>query len=114
MTESDHLARLGAAGRPARAAPVAHARSVCSTVLERAGFTITEHSFTYSAFVGSWATPAAGVVCGVSGVGLFVGRLVPGATAISLVFLFVSLAALAWVGKRGVLDLGVMRREGVN
>jgi hypothetical protein len=30
------------------------------------------------------------------------------------VVLFFSLAILAWVGKRGVLDLGLMRREGVN
>jgi hypothetical protein len=111
---SDHLARLGAGGRPAGSAAAIDARSYCAAVLERAGFTTTEHAFSYSAFVGSWATPAAGVVCGLSAVGLFVGRLVPGATMLSLVFLFVSLAILAWVGKRGVLDLRLMRRDGMN
>jgi len=111
---NEHLARLGSGGRPAGSAATAEARSYCATALERAGFTTTEHTFSYSAFVGAWATPVAGVVCGVVAVGLFVGRLVPGVTMLSLVALFVSLAILAWVGKRGVLDLALMRRVGVN
>jgi hypothetical protein len=45
---------------------------------------------------------------------LFIGRLVPGAERVAFVFLVVALALLAWAGKRGVLDLSLMRREGVN
>src|SRR5688500_7066464 len=53
---------LAHAPRPAGGEAESTARAYCAARLRAAGFSIREEPFTYSAFVGRWGTPVAGVV----------------------------------------------------
>lgn len=56
------LADIAAAPRPAGGEEEARVRALCAARLERAGFTVSEESFTYSSFPGRFATPLGGLV----------------------------------------------------
>ncbi len=109
-----HLARLGARARPAGSAAAAEARAYCADVLRAVGFVVTERSFEYSYFSGGYATPIAGVVASLCGIGLYVGRRTPPVAVGAALVLAVALGVLGWVGGRGVLDFPALRRAGVN
>ncbi len=114
MTDASHLAMLGGAARPTGGPRAADARNYCRIVLGDAGFDNIEIEFKYSNAAGVWATPAAGVVAALVGIGLYLGRRSPTLTALSIGVLFVTFVLLAYVGGRGVLDFPAGRRTGVN
>lgn len=111
---SPHLARLGAHARPAGSAAAREAREYCAGVLAHAGFVVKERSFEYSIFPGGWATPIGGVVASLAAIGFYLGRLVPGLLVATIALCAVAALALGYVGRRGVLDLPLMRRRAVN
>jgi hypothetical protein len=111
---SPHLARLAAQGRPTGSAAASEARDYCADVLRPLGFSISEHSFEYSAFAGSWAAPIAGAGAALCSIALFVGRHFPVVSVVALLCVPVVYLALRWVGGVGVLRMSVMRRGGVN
>ena len=81
------------------------------------GFSVADERFEYSAAVGRWATPAGGVISIlVLGVAGHVGST--GNAAWSLATLIVGLVVVAaggfWLARRGVLDLPLLRRTGIN
>jgi Peptidase family M28 len=112
---SAHLARLGAMSRPTGSAAASEARSYCAQVLRDLSFTVVERPFEYSKFPGAYATPLAGVLVPIFGLGLLFVPEAPRAFGISLL-IAAMLAGLAFrfVGGRGVLDLRVTRHRGVN
>lgn len=83
-------------------------------MLRAAGFTTSERPFEFSAFAGAWAMPVAGVVSSLSAILLYLGRHAPWLIAVAVTVLALSLGALAWLGKDGVLAFPLMRRRGVN
>ena len=110
-----HLARLGARGRPAGSMAAAAARAYCADVLQGLGFTVREHPFEFSALPGELGAPLAGVMVPLLATALWGVRNAGPAWWIAGAIVLVAAALvgrhLAW---RGVLDLGVMRRRGVN
>lgn len=108
---------LARAPRPAGGEAESTARAYCAARLRAAGYSIREESFTYSAFVGRWGTPVAGVVAlaillsaltagrgGAPGTALLLlalGGVVLGATARSL-------------ARDGVLSFPAQRSTSVN
>jgi Peptidase family M28 len=111
---SAHLARIGAASRPAGSAGAVDARAYCAAVLRAAGFAISEQSFEYSAFPASWGMPVSGLVAAVGAGTLYLERNDPVRLIIAGLVLVAAFALLAVVGRRGVLDYPLMRRRGVN
>jgi hypothetical protein len=111
---SAHLARLGACTRPTGGPGAADARRYCTDVLRPLGFTVNEHSFEYSRFPGAWAAPVAGVIAPAVATALIAWRRTPPAWILAAVALAVIVPLLAYVGRKGVLDLPVMRSTGVN
>jgi hypothetical protein len=109
-----HLTTLAAHPRPAGSAATADARAFCADVLRAAGFGTSEQSFEYSAFAGAWAMPVAGVVSSLSAILLYLGRHAPWLIAVAVTLLALTLGALAWLGKDGVLAFPLMRRRGAN
>lgn len=111
---SPHLARLGAISRPAGGAAVDEARAYCDDVLRGLGFTTTERPFSYSAFPGAYAMPVAGMLIVPFAATLALApRSWVTATLAVLILVIVKLVA-RHVTRRGVLDLNIARRRGVN
>lgn len=115
---STHLARLGASARPAGSARAANARAYCADVLRRAGFEIREQAFEYSAFPGALGAPLAGVLIPLLatiawGTATRVDYMVVWWSGVVIVVVIAALIARR-LGGDGVLDLGLMRRAGVN
>jgi hypothetical protein len=112
-----HLLAIAAAPRPAGGAAERAAREYCAAVLRGAGFTVTEHSFEYSAFPGRWGTPLAGV----ASAALFAAAGHAGAhdraltALLILAFGALLIGGLAfWLGRWGVLEAPFARARGVN
>jgi len=112
---SSHLARLGAASRPAGSRAADEARAYCAGVLRGQGFSVTEHSFGYSKFAGAYAAPAAGLCVAAFAFAIFAVRPLDART-LSAVGVLAGLVAMMFrfVGGRGVLDLPLFRAHGVN
>jgi len=111
---SPHLARLGAASRPAGGPAAAEARAYCRDVLQALGFTAREQPFEYSAFAGAYATPLGGVLIVPFAAALALApRSIGAALTAAAVLALVNLAA-RYVARRGVLDFPLARRRGVN
>lgn len=81
------------------------------------GFEVSEHSFSYSALPGRWATPLMGAtaVATVLAAG-HVGARGHGARALTILVAAAVLLAAGgqWLARRGVLRLPLQRRRGVN
>ncbi|HVX38380.1 MAG TPA: M28 family peptidase [Gemmatimonadaceae bacterium] len=117
MSAAAHLARLGAAGRPAGSAAADAARAYCAAILADSGFLILEQTFEYSKAAGAWATPAAGLAAGLIATAFALSRVPrrePHWGALALGVLLVVGIAFAHLGRRGVLGFPLMRRRGVN
>jgi len=99
----EHLRRLARTPRPTGSPEAAEARRYCADVLRGQGFSTIEHPFEYSAAVGRFGTPVAGVAALLS---IALGARLVGAIVILL--------AGAWLARRGVLALPFLRREGIN
>lgn len=85
-------------------------------MLAELGFQVSEHSFSYSAFPGRWATPLMGAlaVLAVVAAGHAGAR---GQSTRALVILLATTAVMVsgrWLARRGVLHLAIQRRRGVN
>lgn len=112
-----HLRRLARGPRPTCSAAAADARQYCHFALTALGFRVRELPFEYSAAVGRYGTPVGGVVAGlviIAAAGTSLGGRAP--FAVGLIFIGAVGIALGgrWLATRGVLDLPVMRRRGVN
>jgi hypothetical protein len=112
-----HLAAIAGAPRPAGSDAEALARAHCADALRAAGFTVRERPFAYSAAVGGWGMPAAGLA--------WIATLAAAARAggagrpwLALGILVGALAALAAVAPRaaadGVLGFPALRRRATN
>lgn len=115
---STHLARLGAGARPAGSARAANARAYCADVLRGAGFEIREQAFEYSAFPGALGAPLAGVLIPLLatiawGTATHIDHISVWWSGVVIVVVIAALIARR-LGGDGVLDLGLMRRAGVN
>jgi len=112
---SSHLARLGAASRPAGGRAVEEARAYCAEVLRGLGFSVAERSFEYSKFAGAFAAPVAGLCVAVFAIAIFVMRPLD-ATALSAMGVIAGVVAVSFrfIGGRGVLALRFARARGVN
>ncbi|MEJ7812616.1 MAG: M28 family peptidase [Gemmatimonadaceae bacterium] len=112
-----HLIAIASAPRPAGSSSEAAAREHCADFLRGHGFSITEEPFEFSAVPGLLATPVAGILAVLAlATAAWLGAR--GAAAPALGVLGGSAAILgagAWyLARRGVLDLGLLRRRGVN
>ena len=112
-----HLRHLARQPRPTGSAEAADARRYCTHVLSSLGYRVTERPFEYSAAVGSYGTPAAGVaslVLVVAAAALALG----GHAGAALAVLAAGIGGVAlggrWLARRGVLVLPMLRRRGVN
>ncbi len=117
MFAAAHLARIGAAGRPAGSATADEARRYCAAILNESGFLVLEQVFEYSKVTGAWAPPAAGLAAGIIATALAasgVPRSEPHWIALALGALLVVGIGFAQLGRRGVLGFPLMRRRGVN
>jgi acetylornithine deacetylase/succinyl-diaminopimelate desuccinylase-like protein len=113
-TASAHLARLGARSRPTGGAAAAEAREYCSDTLRALGFSVSEHSFQYSAFPGAYAAPAFGLAIPTLATLAFATRHTPFAWIAVAVAIAVIWMLIRFSGPRAVLDGPLMRRAGVN
>jgi hypothetical protein len=111
---SPHLARLGRVSRPAGSAAAADARTYCDDVLRALGFTTTECAFEYSAFVGAYATPLAGLLIVPFAGALALAPRSPNVAVIAVLVLLIVKVVASLVTRRGVLHLPFARRRGVN
>ncbi len=112
---SSHLARLGAASRPAGSPAAGEARAYCADVLRTLGFSVTERSFEYSKFTGAFAAPVAGFCVAAFAIAVFVMRPLSTAPAFELLAAAIVVAfGFRYLGGRGVQDLPVARASGVN
>jgi hypothetical protein len=112
-----HLRALASAPRPAGGAAEAAARAHARETLRRLGYAIAEVPFTYSALVGQWGTPIAGVASiAVLGAAARLGAVGRAGAALALLggALVVGGAIGAWAARQGVLRAPALRREGVN
>ena len=108
---------LARAPRPAGGEAESTARAYCAGRLRAAGFSIREEPFTYSAFVGRWGTPVAGVVAlAILLSALTAGRGGAPGTALLLLALggVVLGAAARSLARDGVLSFPAQRRTSVN
>ena len=112
-----HLRTLAREPRPTGSHAAGDARRYCAGVLSSLGFANTELPFQYSAAVGEFGTPAAGVAALVFVSGARAAALGnrPAAAVVLLVggALLLALAG-SWAARRGVLALAARRRSGVN
>ena len=112
---SSHLARLGAASRPAGSRAAAEARAYCAAILRALGFSVTERSFEYSKFTGAFAAPLAGVCVAAFAIAIFALRPLSATTLLALGVIAGIVALLfGYLGSRGVLDLPFVRAHAVN
>jgi len=114
---ADAVRTLAAAPRPAGGEAEAAARTYCAARLRDAGFEVREEAFEYSAFVGRWGTPIAGVASlAILLTACLWGRR--GAPSVSLLILALGLAVLALVARSlardGVLTFPAQRQRSVN
>lgn len=109
-----HLEQLGSYARPSGGPGASKARRYCANVLTAAGFSIREHSFGYSAFPASWAMPLAGLIAALGASTIYLGRWLHDLIGVGVIGLVIGFAALASLGRRGVLDFPFMRRRGIN
>jgi hypothetical protein len=108
---------LARAPRPAGGEAESTARAYCVARLRAAGFSILEEPFTYSAFVGRWGTPVAGVVAlAILLSALTAGRGgAPGTALLQLALGGAVLGAAArWLARDGVLSFPAQRSTSVN
>jgi hypothetical protein len=111
------LAILAAAPRPAGSAAERDARAHCAQFLAALGFAVREEPFEFSAAPGRYATPVGGLcamlLMGAAG---YLGYLGNSAAAVILLLAggALVLGAALWIARRGVLDLPLARRHGVN
>ena len=108
---------LARAPRPAGGAAERAARDHCAARLAAAGFAVTEEPFAYSAFPGRYATPIGGALsaAALAAAGHLGYRGAPGAAlAVLGGALAVLVAGGLWMARRGVVDLPLARRRGVN
>ena len=113
----EHLRAIGSAPRPAGSDADSAARRYAARILGASGFTTHEATFEYSAFPGRFGTP----LVGAAGVGVIAsaGHLAArDGAAIALVILVGGALVLGvlgrWLARAGVLDLPMMRAEGMN
>jgi hypothetical protein len=114
---AQHLRAIAAEPRPAGSESEARARAYCAGVLADHGFSITEEPFSYSTWVGRWATPAIGVVS--LGTMLAASLLARGDRVPDALTLLVAALIAVWLGGRtlarhGVTGLPIARARGVN
>lgn len=112
-----HLGALARAPRPTGGNAAAEGRRYGAGVLTSLGFTVIERPFEYSAAVGELGTPAGGaaallLVIGAAGASL--GNLPLLALAVLVIGGALVTLAGRWAARRGVLDIAVRRRQGVN
>jgi acetylornithine deacetylase/succinyl-diaminopimelate desuccinylase-like protein len=107
---AEHLRSFAREPRPSGEAQVAAAREYCARVLTSLGFATHEKPFEYSAAVGEYGTPAAGVLVAL------VSLLALGLHSRLVLLLGAAVLALGarWLARRGVLRLPILRRRGVN
>ena len=112
-----HLRHLARQPRPTGTDGAADARQYCSHVLSSLGYRVAERPFEYSAAVGRYGTPLGGgalLALVVAAAAFSLG----GHPAAALVTLALGLAGVAlggrWLAARGVLELPVLRRRGIN
>ncbi|MBA3889637.1 MAG: M28 family peptidase [Gemmatimonadaceae bacterium] len=112
-----HLTAIARAPRAAGGDADAAARRYAARVLEELGYRISEQHFGYSELPGRFATP----IFGGAGLLALAGILVltrAGHPGDALMLLLAAAAALggggAWLARRGVLDLPLMRARGTN
>lgn len=112
-----HLRHLARHPRPTGSAEAADARQYCRNALSSLGYRVSERPFEYSAAVGRYGTPAAGVVSLVLIVAAATLSLGGGGVA-ALAVLAAGFGGVAlggrWLAGRGVLALPFLRRRGVN
>lgn len=112
------LARLAAAPRPAGSVAEAAARAHVADALLALGFAVREEPFAYSALPGRWGTPIVGLtLMGALAAAGHVGwrwQAPELALLVLLLALGVVAALGAWLTRRGVLDLPLLRRQAVN
>jgi hypothetical protein len=113
-----HLAALARRPRPAGSASEHEARAYARRTLEQLDFAVHEERFEYSAFPGRYATPLGGALLSLSIVlaswRALTGSSVTAVAAILLLGIVVTTLFARWMLRRGVLDLPLMRGEGVN
>ena len=108
---------LASGPRPAGGHAEASARAYCAERLRNAGFAVHEEPFEYSAFVGRWGTPAAGVVSlTILLVATSAGRA--GSPGVALAMLALGGVVLALIARTlardGVLSFPAQRSRSVN
>ncbi len=113
---SRHLAAIASAPRPAGGEAEARARRYCAEHLAAAGFSVHEAPFTYSASVGRWGMPVAGMLwVATLGVATAVGAWGHPLAALGALGAFAAaLPLLARWATRGVLRMGSERRAATN
>ena len=109
MQGLEHLNRLARQPRPTGSAQAADARRYCSEVLTSLGYRVAEFPFEYSAVAGEYGTPIGGVIV----LALIIATL---GRHYALAFSGLTLVVLGgrWLARRGVLELQILRRQGVN
>ncbi|MBA3558616.1 MAG: M28 family peptidase [Gemmatimonadaceae bacterium] len=112
-----HLRIIAVSPRAAGGEAEAEARRYCATTLEKAGFSLSEEPFEFSAFPGAYATPLAGSLA-IAAL-LFACRVgTQGAPDVALIILLgagtaIGLAA-TWLARYGVTSLALLRARSVN
>ena len=123
--ETEELAReakrlveeLARVPRPAGGAAEQAARALCAARLAALGFTVEESPFAYSSFPGRYATPLGGACSAIAlAAAAYAGSRGVGAAALAVLGGTLALLApgAAWLARRGVLDLPLARRRGIN
>jgi acetylornithine deacetylase/succinyl-diaminopimelate desuccinylase-like protein len=112
-----HLEKLAAAPRPAGSAAEARARAYCAEVLSKAGLTVAEEPFAYSALPGRVGTPALGLLAG--GVLVVAAYVAQRGNAEATLAILVGAGLLGgiaawWLARFGVLSLPWMRAQSTN
>ncbi|MGI9076653.1 MAG: M28 family peptidase [Gemmatimonadaceae bacterium] len=112
-----HLRVIAVSQRAAGGRAESEARRYCATVLEKAGFSLSEEPFEFSAFPGRYATPLAGVLA-IAGLLLAWRAGTRGAVDEALITLLsfgmaIGLGA-GWLARYGVLSLPLLRARSVN
>ena len=112
-----HLRMIAISPRAAGSQAEAEARRYCGAVLEKAGFSLSEEPFEFSAFPGTYATPLAGALA-IAGFLLACRAGTRGAPDVALIVLLgfgiaIGLAA-TWLARYGVISLRLLRARSVN
>jgi hypothetical protein len=112
-----HLRALASEPRPTGGAAATAARDYCAGVLASRGYKVVERPFEYSAAVGELGTPAGGIAMLLIVAGAWAAASA-GQVASALGLLVGGLVVVAlvggWLARRGILELPLFRRRGVN